>query len=325
MSRLDEIRQKMRQQIKDETDHTLDLLKRPSSLGDSVPGHQTPSASRGLPRSASEGLHDEFIDTGSSGETLLLQPNKRALFIGNDTYHPQSPLSKCANDAREMQKLFADLRYRLGYEFNLNHTAMRKAFDRFKEDIEPGDELVISFSGHGVQINSELYLLPTDAPLARSALELSESCINLHREMDEMLARGAKMVLAIVDACRQQLRIDYNELLGQGIEMGIEVAETFSVAQKSKTNAIHGEARNTRNGAYGRGILFATSHDTSAIEYRDMQHGIFTHFFLQEARVRGLTIQQVIERVRQKVTEFTNNEQTPSFHNDLNGDFYFLK
>ena len=325
MSRLDEIRQKMRQQIKDETDRTLDLLKRPSSLGDGVSGHQTPSASRGLPRSASEDLRDEFVNTGSSGETLLLQPNKRALFIGNNTYDPQRPLSKCANDAREMQKLFADFRYRLGYEFNLNHAAMRKAFDRFKEDIQPGDELVISFSGHGAQINSELYLLPTDAPVTSSALELSESCINLHREMDEMSDRGAKMVLAIVDACRQQSRIDYNELLDQGVEIGIEVAETFSVAQKGMPHATHGEARNTRNGAYGRGILFATSHDTSALEYGHMQHGIFTHFFLQEARVRGRTIQQVIECVRQKVTEYTNNEQTPSFHNDLNGDFYFVK
>jgi hypothetical protein len=44
---------------------------------------------------------------------------------------------------------------------------------------------------------------------------------------------------------------------------------------------------------------------------------------LQEARVPGRSIGEVIEIVRNKVCSETNNGQTPAFYNDLNGQFYF--
>ncbi len=313
----------MREQIREATDQTIEGLREPgTTTGTRGLGQITPGSRQSVTRSAAvtERAQNATAPEAAGG----WQPNKRALFIGNNDYSPQKRLSKCVNDAREMQKLFADLRHRLVYDFDLNHDSMRKTFARFKEDIEVGDELVVSFSGHGVQVNSELYLLPTDAPLIGNPLEVSSTCINLHPEIDEMFARGAKMVLAIVDACRQQMRIDYEHLYHQGVEPGIEVAEQFNSLEKSAIAAPRKSAGVPRTGAYGRGLVFATSHDTSAIEYGNMQHGVFTHYFLQEARVRGRTIQQVIERVRQQVTVHTQNQQTPSFHNDLNGDFYFL-
>ena len=50
--------------------------------------------------------------------------------------------------------------------------------------------------------------------------------------MDEMLACGAKMVVAIVDACRNQYRIDYQSLAEQvyisGVQDGLEMNQELS-------------------------------------------------------------------------------------------------
>jgi hypothetical protein len=38
----------------------------------------------------------------------------------------------------------------------------------------------------------------------------------------------------------------------------------------------------------------------------------------------GRTITEVIERVRGLVSEYTDGQQVPGFHNNLPGDYYFI-
>jgi len=320
MSRLEEIRNKLRDQIRDETNKTIDSL-RTTPVGtdlDKSRRFDTP----GIRSTRSLAARDEgnFGDAELSGSELEWQPNKRALFVGNNAYVHLNRLDKCVNDAREMQKLFADIRYRIVYDFDQNLVDMRKIFDRFKEDIQPGDEIVVNFSGHGLQITSETYLCPIDMPNDQDPRDSFKTFVNLNREMDEMLQRGAKMVLAIVDACRNQFRIDYQDLYRQGV-----VAGATGVAHEESIKSKSGAARFPKDdlGPSGRAIVFATSHDTYSYERSDLNHGIFTHFFLQEARIPGRSIGEVIEIVRNKVCSETNNGQTPAFYNDLNGQFYF--
>ena len=320
MSRLDEIRNKLRDQIRDETNQTIDSLRSTTVRSELVkPRRIEVPVARSTSSLAAR-------TEGNLGDAELLesewewQPNKRALFVGNNAYIHLNPLNKCVNDAREMQKLFADIRYRIVYDFDQDLADMRKIFDRFKEDIQPGDEIVVNFSGHGLQINSETYLCPIDMPNDQDPRDSFKTCINLNQEMDEMFSRGAKMVLAIVDACRNQFRIDYQDLYRQGV-----VAGATGVAHEESIKSKSGAARFPKDdlGPSGRAIVFATSHDTYSYERSDLNHGIFTHFFLQEARIPGRSIGEVIEIVRNKVCSETNNGQTPAFYNDLNGQFYF--
>ena len=320
MSRLDEIRNKLRGQIRDETNKTIDSLRSTSVNTDqgSARGLLTP-VNRST-RSLTRREEDNFGDAELSENEWVWQPNKRALFVGNNAYVHLNQLDKCVNDAREMQKLFADIRYRIVYDFDQNLDDMRKIFNRFKEDIQLGDEIVVNFSGHGLQINSETYLCPIDMPNDQDPRDSFKTCVNLNQEMDEMFQRGAKMVLAIVDACRNQFRIDYQDLYRQGVVAGA-TGEALEESIRSKS----GGARflESGSGPSGRAIVFATSHDTYSYERSDLNHGIFTHFFLQEARIPGRSIGEVIEIVRNMVSNETNNGQNPAFYNDLNGQFYF--
>jgi hypothetical protein len=102
--------------------------------------------------------------------------------------------------------------------------------------------------------------------------------------MDEMLACGAKMVVAIVDACRNQQRIDYQSLAEHFYAAGVEDArkmgqDSGQLADSSSKTRFVSDTNSKSLGSQGKAILFATSHDTSALEYRDLPNGIFTHFF----------------------------------------------
>jgi uncharacterized caspase-like protein len=307
MSKLDEIRAKMRQELKDAGVGSQKPELRQSVRGqlDALRGRT--GTAPGKARSArefdtDEGALDEVQNVFDEDESAPLGV-KRALFIGNNTYE-ENPLSKCINDAREMSAVFSDIGYQVTTAFDLTCERSRVILERFKEDIVPGDEVVFSFSGHGMQVNSENYLAPIDMHHASEA-------INLQKEIDDMKNCGARMILAVIDACRPQNRLDFFQTIGQ---LQSELAQTRLP-----------QAKNLRQAIRGHGIVFATSHDTSAVEFRHMSNGIFTHHFLQEVRVQGRTIEQVIEAVKEKVMADTGGDQIPAFHNELSGKFYFTQ
>ena len=307
MSKLDEIRAKMRQELKDAGVGSQKPELRQSVRGqlDALRGRT--GTAPGTARSArefdtDEGAPDEVQNVFDEDESAPLGV-KRALFIGNNTYE-ENPLSKCINDAREMSAVFSDIGYQVTTAFDLTCERSRVILERFKEDIAPGDEVVFSFSGHGMQVNSENYLAPIDMHHASEA-------INLQKEIDDMKNCGARMILAVIDACRPQYRLDFFQAIER---LQAELAQT-QLAQ----------AKNVRPAIRGHGIVFATSHDTNAVEFRHMSNGIFTPHFLQEVRVQGRTIEQVIEAVKEKVMADTGGDQIPAFHNELSGKFYFTQ
>lgn len=303
MSKLDEIRAKMRQDMKDAGVGSQKPELRQSVRGqlDALRGRTgTATARSARDFDTDEGVSNDAQNVFDEDDSVPLGV-KRALFIGNNTYE-KNPLGKCINDAREMSAVFSDIGYQVTTAFDLTCERSRIILERFKEDIAPGDEVVFSFSGHGMQVNSENYLAPIDMHHASEA-------INLQKEIDDMKNCGARMILAIIDACRPQRRLDFFQAIE---ELQAELAQT-RLAQ----------AKNLRQAIRGHGIVFATSHDTSAVEFHRMNNGIFTHHFLQEVRVQGRTIEQVIEAVKEKVMADTDGNQIPAFHNELSGKFYF--
>ena len=305
MSKLDEIRAKMRQDMKDAGigSHKPELRQSVRGQLDALRGRTgtAPATARSARDfDTDEGGQNEAQNVFDEDESATLGV-KRALFIGNNTYE-ENPLSKCINDAREMSAVFSDIGYQVTTAFDLTCERSRVILERFKQDIAPGDEVVFSFSGHGMQVNSENYLAPID-------MQFPAEAINLQKEIDDMKNCGARMILAVIDACRPQYRLDFF----QAIEaLQAELAQSRLAQAKKMRYAIR-----------GHGIVFATSHDTNAVEFRHMNNGIFTHHFLQEVRVPGRTIEQVIEAVKEKVMADTGGDQIPAFHNELSGKFYF--
>ena len=97
--------------------------------------------------------------------------------------------------------------------------------------------------------------------------------------------------------------------------------------KKSTQNEVFSEISPELLKSKGKAILFASSHGTYSYDnWRgpELPNGVFTHFFLKEVVKPGRTITEVIERVRGLVSEYTDGQQVPAFHNNLPGDYYFI-
>ena len=142
----------------------------------------------------------------------VLAENRLALVIGNDAYNEIEPLDRAVADARAYRDLLQDQRgFRVFYAENAGRREMNARVAEFLGAIQPGDTAMIVYSGHGVQLDSQqrdsLYLLPTDFPNqdpgrgAERHFFDSES-LNFARLAENVAARGAKLRIFVLDACR---------------------------------------------------------------------------------------------------------------------------
>ncbi|MFC2248843.1 caspase family protein [Labrys portucalensis] len=127
-----------------------------------------------------------------------------ALVVGNNAYQEVAPLQTAVNDAQAMR----DALQRAGFTVTLVENGTKRQISRAMAAVEgaisPGDTVLFHYSGHGVEIEGQNWLLPVDVPTARegeSGLVKDES-FNAADIIDRFRAKGARQVVAILDACR---------------------------------------------------------------------------------------------------------------------------
>jgi uncharacterized caspase-like protein len=124
-----------------------------------------------------------------------------ALLVGNRDYTRTKALANPVNDATD---LAAALR-RAGFDVQLALNTSRRELERdiaeFTQRLRPGDAALFCFSGHGLQAEGEKYLLPVDFEALAEA-DVKYSAYPAARVLDNMKARGARINILILDACR---------------------------------------------------------------------------------------------------------------------------
>jgi hypothetical protein len=232
-------------------------------------------------------------------------------------------LKNATKDAQDMAAVMNHLGYEVISIYDRNSEETKNILRRFLDSIEAGDEVVLTYAGHGTNINSELHLLPIDA---RSRSE----AINLHSEfIDQLKATNAKAAVIIIDACRNQERIDLpvdgeheiplDEDEWASLEAWFEQISSQSLSVKSSSRLVNHDS----GGGYGHAIIYSTSHDASASDGIAMQNGLFTHFFKTEVLHSQLSLTEIFENVRKNVWLESGGEQKPSFHDELSAKYYF--
>lgn len=169
-----------------------------------------------------------LISTAQSAEAA----KRLALVIGNDTYQDIEPLARAVADARAYRQTLEEERgFTVFYAENAGRSKMNGTVSEFLAAISPGDTAMVVYSGHGVQLDSErrdsLYLLPIDFPNrdpgrgAERHFFDSEST-NFARLADHVAARGAKLRIFVLDACRNNPfnRADGTRAIGQSRGIG---------------------------------------------------------------------------------------------------------
>src|ERR1700680_2546970 len=87
---------------------------------------------------------------------------KLALVIGNDKYEHIPSLERAVGDAKAVEAAFKRLGFSVTLATNVNFAMFAQTVAAFEEKIQPGDEVALHYSGHGIAIAGRNYLVPVD-------------------------------------------------------------------------------------------------------------------------------------------------------------------
>ncbi len=217
-----------------------------------------------------------------------------ALVAGNNAY-PKRPLVNPVNDARDFA---AALKSDLGFETEVVvDTSLREmdaAIRRFTTKLRPGDTGLFYFSGHGVSVGGQNYLLPVSFN-AESEAEVPYEAFPANRLRDMMASRGVRTSIIILDACRNN-------------------------PYRTWRDGSSGLTSMTGAGAF---VAFAADEGRTADDNPRERNGLFTKHMLQAIREPGLKIGDVFDKVRERVHAESGGRQIPFTYSGILGGFYF--
>jgi hypothetical protein len=142
------------------------------------------------------------------------------MVIGNSSYRSLPSLQNPANDAEGMAVALDALDFEVLRGIDLGRQEMLDLIDRFAVEIRDADVALFFYAGHGFQVSSANFLVPSDADLA-APQDVADETIPLNLVMAALEASPG-LRLVFLDACRD------NPLGGEmpgGREDGLAIVE----------------------------------------------------------------------------------------------------
>jgi uncharacterized caspase-like protein len=238
---------------------------------------------------------------GLSGEAFAQK--RVALLIGNSAYRYAGQLKNPVNDVALMEQTlrgagFDDVEVAL----DLGQRDLRIALRRFEEKSSQSDVGVLYYSGHGIEVNGQNYVLPIDAKLASDG-DIEDEAVPLDRVMKSV--EGVKRLkLVILDACRDNPFI-------------------ASMRRSSGTRSVGVGLAKVEPSTTGTLIAYAAKAGTTAADGGG-QNSPFTSALAKYVAQPGLDIRLALGKVRDDVLQATQNRQEPFVYGSLGGDLLSL-
>ena len=110
------------------------------------------------------------------------QYRRVALVIGNRAY-PDDEITKAFEDAKAVAYELDRLGFKVSEEHDLGVEKMRCVLRDFKHKASGAAWALVYFSGHGMELKGENWLVPIDAELKRSA-DLQHQAVSLERVLE---------------------------------------------------------------------------------------------------------------------------------------------
>ena len=233
---------------------------------------------------------------------VQLNDKRVALVIGNGAYQNAVRLDNAVFDARAVADSFRKLGFQVVDGYDLDIDQMRSKVSEFSAALSDSKSAVIYYAGHGISVDEENYLVPTDIVL-KSPTDLDLNAISVSLLLKQM-KRDDRVNIVILDACRDN--------------------PFAAVLARQKTRALVVERGLTPiDGDLARGTLIAFASDpkSSALDGPTGAHSPFTEAFLAHLFDAGVPIDTVMSRVRNDVWEKTGHHQLPWVNTSLIGEY----
>jgi len=246
-----------------------------------------------------------------------------ALVIGNSTYQQVSELTNPQNDAADIAEKLRSLSFDVMLGTNLTRDQMHEAFQKFAEELKPGDEGLFFYAGHGISLSGENFLIPIDMPAEiqveneeQSKEALDSSLVNLAEVIAPM--QKAKLGMVFLDACRNTPSKE--EL---GLQIVTQDGQTRKLRSLSFSRGISQvKVGPSTSGASGIFRAYATQ-PNNVSDDGGGRNSPFTKALLKHLGTKGVDVHQMMIKVRLDVQNDTNGRQIPWEESALTDVYYF--
>ena len=238
------------------------------------------------------------------------QPARRALVIGIDAYPnlaAASQLERAVADAETVGDRLASLGFqvtRLTSTGQNTLDGLLSGFEGFRRTVTRNDMVVLFYAGHGMGLSDGTYLVPSDVKEASLEVETTarRAAINENEFTDGLQRAGAGIVVAVIDACRNDL-FSRSAKRALSAERGLRPVETEGIFK-----------------------LYSASEGQTALDRLPGSDGsknsVFTRVFLKAISTPGLNLSALGTTVRDEVYRIArsaDHAQIPAVYDKLIG------
>ena len=237
---------------------------------------------------------------GLLAEARAAEP-RVALVIGNGAYRSVPELDNSRNDADDISEQLKRVGFTVIDGRDLDRAGMYAALGRFAQRVGGTDAGLVYYSGHGMQINGQNYLVPVDLKLAGGSSFTPFDLVKLD-DVVEALNYTTGVKIMVLDACRDN-----------------PFANSLQQNKASRGGATRGLAKIERS----QGMLIAYSTQSNSVAAEGVgRNSPFTAALVKEMQVPGVEVATVFRRVAINVNRETQGAQTPELSVSLLQDFY---
>lgn len=232
------------------------------------------------------------------------EPRRVALVVGNARYTGVPVLVNTLNDAEDMCKALRELKFDVLCVRDLKtRRDFKRAVQDFTAKLGSGAAGLFYYAGHGLQIDGENYLVPTDARIDKKE-DVEDETVSLRYVMAALDEARADFSFIILDACRNS-----------PFTRGFTRAVNRGLAAVSDTPT-------------GSLVLYSTAaNDTASDGPSGQRNSPFTKHLLANMKQPGLTVESMIKKVSAGVQADTQStggkRQVPFSYGSFTGEFCF--
>jgi uncharacterized caspase-like protein len=238
-----------------------------------------------------------FLALAFASDAALAE-KRVALVIGNSAYQNAPQLPNPARDAAAIGDMLRKANFDVVASVrDANNQDIRRTLREFSDKAQNADVAVVYFAGHGIEVDGQNYLIPTDAVLQRDR-DVYDETISLERIL-QTIEPAKALRLVILDACRDNpfgrsmKRVSALRSLNRGL----------IAVEPMKANTL---------------IAYAAKGGSTA-EDGDGDNSPFAAALLKHLPTPGLDLRQAFGLVRDDVMKATDNKQEPFVYGSLGG------
>ena len=224
-----------------------------------------------------------------------------ALVIGNAAYEHTTPLRNPRNDATDVARALEGLGFEVIEGLDLDKSAFGPKLREFAQAARGAQVTLFFYAGHGLQVEGENYLVPTDAKLAEE-VDLRLEAFELTAFLRQM--RGGTN-LVFLDACRDN-----------------PLAQSLARSMGPTRSSAIGRGLGRVETAGGTLIAYATQPGNVADD-GEGRNSPFTGALLAHIATPGLSVHDLLASVTDSVVTGTDGRQQPWTHSSLRKPFHF--